>query len=42
VIRLKPLWNQLGKLMRSSIGRRIRRTANYGFEVVQNQLPTPI
>lgn len=42
VIVLKPLVDQLRTLMRSSIGRRIRRTPNYGFEVVSNQLPTPI
>jgi transposase-like protein len=42
VIVLKPLVEQLRTLMRSSIGRRIRRTPNYGFEVVSNQLPRPI
>jgi hypothetical protein len=42
VIRLEPLWDQLRKLMGSSIGRRIRRTPNYGFEVVANPLPFPV
>jgi hypothetical protein len=42
VIRLKPLWEQLCRLMRSSTGRRIRPTPNYGFETVENPLPMPL
>lgn len=42
VIMLKPLPEQLRRLMRSSVGRRIRRTPNYGFEIVENSLPVPL
>jgi hypothetical protein len=41
MIVLKPILEQFAKLLRPSIGRRIRRTPSYGFEVVQNPLPVP-
>lgn len=33
---------QCAKPLRPCIGRRIRRTPNYGFDVVENPLPVPI